>query len=137
MTKLYKITKDYGEVFIPFDDVRPATVEDAIDSGYSLDDIYGSSLSEYLDENGKLIESEYNEPFGDYYCVNYWDGNNWQCDFFEKDQMKEINAEIEKLEDPLPAYYFIYNIQFNNFIIKCTQSNMSGSISPYYREYEE
>jgi hypothetical protein len=135
--KFYKI-EGYCTTYVSIDDTRQATVEDAINADWSLDDIYGSSLDEYLDENGELLESEFDEDLGDYIIVSYWDGNNFQYDLYDRCELEIVEGEVISLSHPSPAYYFNYEIVLEDGEkIKVTQSNMSGSLSPYYREDTE
>jgi hypothetical protein len=139
MTKLFVITDEYDgkRLFINQEDVRQATVQDAIDCDWSLDDIYGSSLDEYLDEDGELLESELTEDLDEYYFVEYWDGNNWRKELLDVNNISEVEGIITVLDPPSPAFYFNYEIQLENGEkIQCTQSNCSGSLSPYYEEKE-
>ena len=129
--------------FVEESEIRSATFGDYLEAGYSYDDMGLNIVGE--NEDGKdLFEGGYNfegrltwEEIEDLevdgYCISYWDGNNWQIDIFENYYTEEV--EIENLDPPSPEYYFNYKLILEDGEkVICTKSNMSGSLSPYYKE---
>ena len=95
----------------------------------------GEELYESLfcDFDGQKTFDEIINEKTDWWAVKYWDGNNYHTLVFE--YYSTIEAEIERLTDPSPAYYFRWNIYFpNGDVVFCTTSNMSGSLSPFFDE---
>ena len=116
-----------------------ATCQELIENGWSHDDVGGYTIENMDEENEKYIDDETGEEIDlseetvdDLYSISYWDGSNWKTDIFGRDDFEEIEITLERLEDPNPAYYFRYNIIFSDGeSIEATDSNMSGSFSPY------
>jgi hypothetical protein len=95
----------------------------------------GEELFESLDGDfdGQKTFDEIMDEKTDWWAVKYWDGNNYHTLVFE--YYSTIEAEIEKLDNPSPAYYFRWNLHFTDGeIVFCTTSNMSGSLSPFFDE---
>jgi len=140
--ELLEITDEHGDVmYIRVSDTRTATIQDALDNDWSLDDIYGSSVdSEWLDEYGELINKEELESdLGDCIAVSYWDGSNNRTEILNPDtiSINKIDAEVkhDTESDPSPLCYYCYNLDLENGkTIAVTKSNMSGSLSPYFEK---
>lgn len=137
---------DNHRSFCNTDEIEHATFDDMFEAGYSKDDCGltyegddedGNELFSGYDFDGKKTIEEIREIEIDWYRIRYWDGNNWKCDVFET--YTTVNAIIHELEDPSPAFYFNYELELEDGEkVKCTTSNTSGSISPYYDEdYDE
>ena len=122
MKEFYVFEAYPGKKYLLAEELEAASVEDIIEAGYSLDD-WG--LTENDTETGG-------------FSCRWWDGNNWQVIVLDSDDLNSldsINAEVEELETPDPAFDFYYNLVLaNGEKIKVSQSNCSGSVSPFYFE---
>jgi hypothetical protein len=140
---LYFISK--LNAYVEDKDVEVATIKDMRKADFSWEDCGCKKIDREVDDKESMWEVyQYTNPMSyedmlecetDLSCISYWDGNNWQTDIWESGDMLSFDEyEIKELFDkrPSPAYYFVYGIKIEGEEIETTQSNCSGSISPYY-----
>jgi len=130
--------------YIEEKEIRNATYADFANADYDYafmglekvgEDENGYDLFEGDEFEGQKTWEEIEDIETDWYCVEYWDGNNYHCDVFENYNTEEMVIERDCEREPSPLYYYCYNLKKENGdIIETTQSNMSGGLSPYYNE---
>lgn len=133
--------KEFNETikFVEFKEIKLATYGDLKRLDYSLDfmgvekiETNGEIFYTSLDFEGKKQWADIeNMIITDFYCLNYYNGQNHITDIFEA--LTTIDASIKQLEIIEPAYSFDFELTKKSgekFIV--TQSNVSGYISPYY-----
>ena len=137
------IEDDYNEyVYVEESEISCATLGDLIESGFDYENCglkyegeneEGEALYSGYDFDGKLTIEELSEEPTDWFVIKWWDGNNCQIKVFEYYSVEEMTVERDYDSEPKPLYNYCYNlIKENGEIIRTTQSNMSGSLSPFY-----
>lgn len=142
-TTMAIITTEDEELYLEEKHIRRATFEDFMDCDWSFDDMGLEEVGEnengdelytsVYDFEGKKTWKEIMDISTDWFCVPYWDGNNWKVDVYENYSTEEMIIERDTESEPDPVWSFCYKItRADGSIINATQSNCSGSISPYY-----
>jgi len=142
-TTMAIITTENEEWYTEESNISTATLGDMIDADWGYDDCgleedgeneNGEMLfTSDLDFDGKLTTEELKDIETGWFKVSYWDGNNWKKDIFEYYTTEEMIIESDTEKEPEPKWNFCYKItRANGDIMEATQSNCSGSLSPYY-----
>lgn len=137
--KLAIVEKNGEPVLLEASRLEVATIDDLIRSGCD-DDFCGI----FRDDEGNVFDSytrlEINPATTKtmFYCVDYWDGSNNHVEVFLPEEISFVEAEITDRPDlePNPKWYYVYEITIDGDKSLYKQSNMSGSLSPYYYPLE-
>ena len=138
---------EHEYLYVPESEITNATLGDMREYGFSETDLglkfvgeneYGEELytSDFNFEGEKTWE-EIEEIETDWFVIKYWDGNNHQMQLFENYTSEEVVVVRRYDREGNPLYSYSYDlIMEDGSRIETSQSNCSGSLSPFFNVVE-